>query len=372
VRVSEVQPGSSAENAGLRVGDILLSLDGIALNATTPAEVSAMFTRAGTVLAVEVIAGAGLSDAPIDGGAGGSRGPTPTGAPAIAAAAAAVRPSSVASGQGSAVGKAATRMPIRASVLGTTVQAPDLWTFFLGWRRWRNMTRHRLVASYQADGNESPVGGGNASGDDDGQDVRVSTTAQLRSLTARGAADNHNVGTNRASASAAAAATAAPAKRRPSSLKIATQGGDGIAMPRVRSESSEGAQQPTPASAASTAAFDFEHRPDSVDSVARLNMEFVENPSPSPTPDLVVAPAPPPLTAEEAAFQKTERALYALSETLLASRAHMEHIEADDECETALDRFHMDNDLAAIYQESGESRSFILKPFCLCEIILCA
>lgn len=39
-------------------------------------------------------------------------------------------------------------MKIKASFMGTTVQAPDLWTFFLGWRRWRRKQESRVTAQY--------------------------------------------------------------------------------------------------------------------------------------------------------------------------------------------------------------------------------
>lgn len=319
--MSEVQPGSSAENAGLRVGDVLLSLDGIALNAATPEEVSTMFTRAGTVLAVEVISGVGGTSAP-------SITPDPT--PVVAATnTATTAPAAARSSEGP------MHMPIRASVLGTTVQAPDLWTFFLGWRRWRRLTRHRLIASYQADGNESPVGGGhgnkNSRGDDDEEYGTIHND------------DDDHDGLVNASTSHPLTVdnTAVGASTSAQSESASSAGDSAVRAARVRF-GSEKDENP--------AAEGHAGRPDSV---ARLSMEFVRNPSPPPSPPLVVTPPPPPLTARELEFQRTERALYTLSETLTASRAHMQRIEQEDDCPTAMDRFHADTEIAAIYQESG-------------------
>eukprot|EP00038_Savillea_parva_P010591 m.191354 g.191354 ORF g.191354 m.191354 type:complete len:750 (+) comp18315_c0_seq1:150-2399(+) len=67
------------------------------------------------------------------------------------------------SGKGLGLGRGATAEEKRVwvSLFGTTVQAPDVWTFFLGWRRWKERAaRQGLKASYATPPEGGPEGPG--------------------------------------------------------------------------------------------------------------------------------------------------------------------------------------------------------------------
>eukprot|EP00041_Stephanoeca_diplocostata_P016719 m.330246 g.330246 ORF g.330246 m.330246 type:complete len:726 (+) comp20459_c0_seq1:382-2559(+) len=135
LRVAAVSEGGPADVAGLSVNDIVLSIDGVDFRRRdiTTLEAANVIAKSGTLLTVNLLD------------------PEVRNNPEKYAATLAA----LESGQrGSGFPMAAERegqqfpMKIKASFMGTTVQAPDLWTFFLGWRRWRRKQERRVTAQY--------------------------------------------------------------------------------------------------------------------------------------------------------------------------------------------------------------------------------
>jgi hypothetical protein len=179
VFVKRVWIDSAAETAGLRAGDMVLSMDGHQLSAATPASVATMVKNAGNVLAVEVVSASeiqrfpelrGQTNLPV-GPVAKRRVSNPKVPPNPNVAhwgpfakhypfSKPTEPKLTArrSRQKSPTD---TDKPLSVSLLGTRVQAPDVWTFFLGWRRWKEKSaRQGLVASYSTPAAGGPEGPG--------------------------------------------------------------------------------------------------------------------------------------------------------------------------------------------------------------------
>lgn len=295
VFVKRVWKDSPAETAGLRAGDMVISMDGHKLQNATPAAVATMVKNAGHVLAVEVVSALDVAKFPelrcavVD---------TPLGPVAKSRSSApqlqnpnvshwgpfagnypfnqppgpsAMRSSNPRHSRERAQAPPEEEKPIWVSLLGTTVQAPDIWTFFLGWKRWKEKTaRQGLVASYETQGFQG--------------------------------------------------------KELPGEPFIGYSQGTPRRQRRTRHSSDEVAR---------------------ADSAQRLSLEIPKVPVPP-----VVMP-----TAEEEQFQRTENALYQLRNAMLSSQASLPgEIEAENRRLNEIDGVSMnqeDDDIAALYNEES-------------------